>query len=523
MGTIENLRELLPRKLRSIVAIEDHSVAIDEKRRKAAVSDIEAELERDFTRLRAPTMLEIQNVVRGSRHRTTYTQLAGMGLLNRVSWICHLRCTGDYAGTGSFETLLEQLKTLFVLVSLGRPEYGFSTESLHEDSRSRAVHERLLSQNMKFAWVSRQALIAIGDAVDASKEFSNALPGFGRAGLLTAHDAIRAFARHPDPRPFLPSQGAARALHAVSMRPGTPASSRRPSELLNSTDIWVKPLVQFPDGKLTVASPLHAVTGLDECILTAIDAMLPSGRGANSQLSKGELFERVAQRALERALPSDPPVSRPAGVYVSPDDSGDIDVILHNGGSSIIGEAKAKARPQTTNGAGGAFQDQVTEVYEQLNKRLTAISLGRPVRDAADREIPASHTYLGIGITFHSYANTMTRHEAYVELPHTGDTKMVSDLHSWLCIAYAVKDAVELEDYMAFRHKFLQDASATEEMDLFTFWLRNKRSPDMNLLKSPLTAVPPQFLETSDAFRLDLSAEHWRNYLLNASKSIKND
>src|SRR5699024_8605754 len=149
VGTIENLRELLPRKLRSIVAIEDHSVAIDEKRRKAAVSDIEAELERDFTRLRAPTMLEIQNVVRGSRHRTTYTQLAGMGLLNRVSWICHLRCTGDYAGTGSFETLLEQLKTLFVLVSLGRPEYGFSTESLHEDSRSRAVHERLLSQNMK--------------------------------------------------------------------------------------------------------------------------------------------------------------------------------------------------------------------------------------------------------------------------------------------------------------------------------------------------------------------------------------
>lgn len=433
---------------------------------------------------------------------------------------------GENAGTRSFEMLLEQFKTLFALVSLETPEYGFSTESLHEDSKSRAAHERLLSQNMKFAWVSRQALIAIGDTVDDSEDFSKALPGFGRAALLEAHDAIRAFARHPDPQPFLPPADAEHALHAVSMhspsmQSGRPGSSQRPSKLLNSTDIWVKPLIQFPDGKVTVASPLHAVTGLDECILTAVDAMLPSGRGSNSQLSKGELFERVAQRALEQALPNDDDVTRPASVYVSPRDTGDIDVILHHDGSSVIGEAKAKARPQTTNGAGGSFQDHISEVYEQLHKRLDAISQGRTLRDAEGREISTTSTCLGIGITFHTYANTMTRHEVYVDLDHTSETTMVSDLHSWLCITYAVEDYSELADYMAFRHRFLQQASAIEEMDLFTFWLRNKESRIVGLRQDPLTAVPPQFLETDDAFRQDLSATYWRSFLLNSTKEIK--
>lgn len=417
------------------------------------------------------------------------------GGFNRLRWVLAANATGRRTDIDLLQNYLRRAGRWWgARVVLDRHQEISSDALLSIDGTpGREFLHRTSSQVIRFHWAAERIALEIGRQVEADPQFATYLPDFTEHNVRGCIDSAWYYTRLLDGPPIpLDYPGMSLAQH-MSIEAG--AGKLKFSEAAVSTRMDASPWVRYSEGLVPIATA-SVFMAIDRALLAAVDDHLGAAGVRLNKITKGELFERVAQECISQSLAfGGRTLPRECSVTVG-NASYDVDVNIANSDTvEIIGEVKAK-EPTNRIGtaAAGNFQEQIGEVHEQLSLRLNALADGIALIDGYGARHHGSPDTLGLGIVLHPYSASLGDPDMMdvLEPEHRHWRIATAELHSWILVLSAMETLHELRGYLRFRQDLIDlQVRFSEECDPALVFLEGNGDHLLRLLRTSRDKCPP--------------------------------
>jgi hypothetical protein len=355
----------------------------------------------------------------------------------------------------------------FVLQSVTRDHSLPATASYAEQ-----LH-RISSQQIRYLWASQEICLETAILIESDSDLASRLPEVTYGAVTEVFDSIQSYAECGR---FASSSGARQLMKALSVAAGS-RRGRPLEEVLHSREMYARPWVADPRGAVWPTSG-YAAMSMENPLLDLVDDRTVNLR--RKAPIKGDLFERVAEQCVARALNSRPTSDqRPLKVHISASNEGELDLVLGHP-VQVIGECKARRPPSGVAAIDSAFVSDVEYGIEQLELRLTALRNGAQVVDSARTHFAVDPSVKGIVVTMHPYAGSnldpFVRGDVGPAGKIVSHVPLVADLHTWIIVLRALGSVGEFQRYLDFRRRLERFAfAALDETDLLILYLNPNR------------------------------------------------
>lgn len=377
------------------------------------------------------------------------------GMLVRFRWTLGVSASGDSHDPAVLALYLRRAGRWWAATLLA-DRYQTYDDSVSFSVASTSVREflnRTSAQVIRYHWASRMIAMEIGRQIESDNEFATLLPDFTSKNIERCFESATRYASLLyAPAIAIDAPGMELARH-MAIGAGTLCGQKFVTTA-TSIQMESRPWVIYADGLVPIATS-NVLLSLDRTLLAAVDEQLRrAGRTVPAKVTKGELFERVAQQCVSRCLTtiSSQEVRRPYEVKVG-GRKRDVDLAIINGTVQIIGETKAMEIPSGIGSAAASFQTQIGQIYDQIKVRLDALDQGTPVIDGAGDTYQTDADIIGLGVVLHPYSASLADPEMLKVLDLTGEDSRiaVAELHSWVLVLSAIGSIDDLRDYLRFR------------------------------------------------------------------------
>ncbi len=518
---VSELVKLLPSKYASAVTLSTKSLEIDYPRLLECQSMLDFECET----LLNDTDSECYQALGWLISEPIFSQTQPSGLFNRLGWIVAARGRGCNRSVEHLRSTLKSLQSLWACQTLLSPLIGDTQESFMEDTQMQAFLHRTTAMSIRYSWISREVCRQLAREVSAEPALQELLPYFNVSAINELFQKSYDYLISPNPLQSIEFKGDVDGLASMVALPQE-GLANCPSELMISYDALKYPLIALRGGGYALAAPGYAAMKMEVSLLELLDrkllgkTLLSNGK----RLTKGEIFERVAQACLVRVLNGARAFPRPANVEISKTNPGDLDALFGGQGVLIIGEVKAESENRALS-AGSSYGEQVRKIVRQLKDRLNTIESGTKVFDAKSRWVRTPKKLLGLGVTLHDYYGNLSNKTALSIVGPATATMAISDLHSWIMIISSLDGPKELVKFVKYRSKLITIVRMFEEHDVaICFLLEAEGKKIISNLRgehsSNVRGMIALKVEAENIFRLDYEARNWRKDMVANAQNL---
>lgn len=272
------------------------------------------------------------------------------------------------------------------------------------------------------------------------------------------------------------------ALAALMAVRAAELSHLRFEDAVTSRRFEMQPWIHYDDG-LAPCAVSQVMFSLERSMIAAVDDGLADTR--KEKVTKGELFERVAQQCVSQSIGAGRrDIKRAIEIKLHPSEKQprDVDFAVIESAVEVVGEAKAMEVSDPRDAASRNFQEQIGQVYEQLTKRLSALDNGMVLTDGNKNQYRGAKNVIGIGATLHPYSSSLGDPRMLSFANEGADTTRiaVADLHSWVLILTALHDVADLRRYLQFRDQLRQiEALSVDESDTALAYINPHRTEEL--------------------------------------------